>query len=123
MQVLNSKSVGNKENSRHSPSKELQKLKIQLSDQVFENNKLQEDFAQLRAKLTIDFQKEKNTLNKNIKELKSKNQLDNDEWTAKIDQLRQQQIEALAHQTKSHEKQLENREKSIRKTIDDQYKS
>ena len=71
--MLNSKSVGNKENSRHSPSKELQKLKIQLSDQVFENNKLQEDFAQLRAKLTIDFQKEKNTLNKNIKELKSKN--------------------------------------------------
>lgn len=74
MDVLNVNSkAGNKENRTVSPSKELQKMKIELNDKIFENHKLEEDFAQERAKLVINFQKERTNLNKTIKELKHKN--------------------------------------------------
>ena len=97
MDVLNrnSKAAGNKENRGPSPSKELQKMKIALNDRIFDYNKLEEDFAEQRGKLVIGFQKERSNLNKMVKDLKSKNEIDNDEWTTKMDQMMTERKDAL----------------------------
>lgn len=67
----------NKENHHNSPSKELQKLKIDLNDRIFEIRKMEEDYAQQKAKLMIELQKEKQNNSKTIKDLKAKNITDN----------------------------------------------
>lgn len=63
-------------------------MRIELSDKIFEINKLEEDFAQEKAKHFIDFQKERQGLNRVIKELKEKSLVDNEEWSKKIQEFR-----------------------------------
>jgi hypothetical protein len=48
-----------------------------LNDKLFEINKLEEDYAEQKAKQFIDFQRERQALNKTIKELKDKLQFEN----------------------------------------------
>ena len=46
--------------------------------------------------MSLDFQKEKGQMMKTIKELKIKNETDNEHWAAKIDEMRQEHIEELS---------------------------
>jgi hypothetical protein len=48
-----------------------------LNDRIFEYHKLEEDYAQEKAKLIMEFQKERVGLNRTVKELKEKNIADN----------------------------------------------
>lgn len=50
---------------------------------------MEEDFAQEKAKHFIDFQKERQGLNRVIKELKERSLVDNDEWGKKIQEFRE----------------------------------
>ena len=45
----------NKENRASSPSKDLQKLRIELNDKIFEIKKITEDHAEEKGKLLMDF--------------------------------------------------------------------
>lgn len=83
MEVLSDKNV-NKENRNNQIGKEMQRLKVELNDKIFECHKLEEDYAQERAKMKIGYQFQKNNLNKAIQELKNKNDLDNELWANKV---------------------------------------
>ena len=75
-----------KENSNSiSPSKEMRKLRIQLTDRNFELKKMEEDYAEYKAHLLMQHNAERNCLSKNIRELKDKMAEDNEYWSLKID--------------------------------------
>jgi len=48
-----------------------------LNDCIFEYHKLEEDYAQEKAKLMMEFQRERVGLNRTVKELREKNVADN----------------------------------------------
>lgn len=50
---------------------------------------MEEDFAQEKAKHFIDFQKERQGLNRVIKELKERSLVENEEWGMKIQEFRE----------------------------------
>lgn len=50
--------------------KEIKKLKIDLSDTLFELKKMEEDYAEEKAHILMQSNAEKNSLNAIIKELK-----------------------------------------------------
>lgn len=76
----------------------MRKLRVELSDRVFEIRKMEEDYAEQKAHIQMAHTAEKNTLNATIMELRNKITEENEHWTQKVDTIRedhQKQIAAI----------------------------
>ena len=95
--------------------KQIQSLRVELTDKLFEIRRLEEDQAQERAQFFLSMQKEKQASTKAMQEMKASHEQENDAWAAKVDQVRkyhqvdleklQSALQKEAQQAQQHQKQ------------------